>query len=100
MAFTAYSAAALIEHPAVARQRLQRKLEAAIDLLILALDRLDGDADLEPGADLEPSLSFTLAFDQDNALRSEPLGNDCIDAEEACEDEGAEHDGREPERYN
>ena len=38
MAFDAYSAPAPIEHPAVARQRLRRKLEAAVDRLILALD--------------------------------------------------------------
>lgn len=100
MAFLAYSAPAPIEHPAVARQRLRRKLEAAVDRLILALDLMDGDPDLESGGDLEPSLSFALAMDQDNAIRSEPLGSEWIDAEAVCEDEGAEHDGREPETYN
>lgn len=94
MAFDAYSAPAPIQHPAVARQRLRRKLEAAVERLILALDLMDGDPDLEP------SLSFALAMDQDNAIRTEPLGVNWIDSEDACEDEGAEHDGREPETHN
>ncbi|WP_269514135.1 hypothetical protein [Brevundimonas subvibrioides] len=72
-------------------------MEAAVDRLILALDRMDGDADFEPGNDLEPSLSFMLAMDQDWAIKSEPLGSDWIDAEEACEDEGAITGDDEPE---
>lgn len=87
----------IAEHPAVGRTRLRLKLEAAIDGLILALDRLDGDSDFEPDGSFEPSLSFSLAMDQDNAIRAEPLGLDWIDAEDACEDEGGEHDGRELE---
>ncbi len=77
------------EHPAVVRARLRRKLERVIDKLILALDILDGDADLEPDGSDEPSLSFRLAMDQDNAIRTEPLGIARIDLEDQCEDEGA-----------
>lgn len=37
------------------RERLEAAIEAALELL----DRLDGDADLEPGGDDEPSLGWT-----------------------------------------
>jgi len=84
-----YVNAPVVEHPSVGRARLRRRLVAAIDRLIMALDHLDGDADLEPDGSDEPSLSFRLAMDQDNAIRTEPLGLDWIDAEDACEDEGA-----------
>lgn len=97
MATLAYSAPAPVEHPAVTKQRLRRKLERVIDKLLVALDHIDGDPDLEDGGDEEPSLSFTLALDQDRAIRSERTGLEWIDAEDACEDEGGEHDGREPE---
>ena len=92
------TALTVIEHPAIGRQRLRRKLERAIDKLILALDTLDGDPDLEDGGDDEPSISFAMAMNQDAAIRWEPTGGpQFTDLEDACEDEGAEHDGREPE---
>ena len=87
----------LAEHPAVTRQRLQRRLSDLIERLIATLDGISDDPDLEDGADPEPSLSFGLGTNQDEAIRGEPLGTDWIDAEDACEDEGGEHDGREPE---
>jgi hypothetical protein len=98
MAFDAHSIPApIVEHPAVGRARLRRKLERAIDRLILALDVLDGDGDLEPDGTDEPSLSFRLAIDQDNAIRTEPCGWPFeIDLEDQCEDEGVDTD-REPE---
>lgn len=95
------TALAVIEHPAIGRQRLRRKLERAIDKLILALDTLDGDPDLEAGGDDEPSLSFTAYIDQDVAIRTEPIGGlEWLDLEDACEDEGGDHDGREPEGHD
>lgn len=98
MATLAYSADAPVEHPAVTRQRLRQKLERVIDKLIYALDGIDGDPDLEDGTDDEPSLSFTGSVNQDQAIRLEPMGDlKFLDLEDACEDEGGEHDGREPE---
>ena len=91
----------LAEHPAVTRQRLQRRLSTLIERLIVMLDDLDGDADFEPDGDDEPSLGFqeVRAFDsQDVVIRLSPIGPvAALDLEIACEDEGAEHDGREPE---
>ncbi|AQR60836.1 hypothetical protein BZG35_03575 [Brevundimonas sp. LM2] len=94
-----YVNAPVTEHPSVGRARLRHKLVAAIDRMIMALDWLDGDSDLEP------SLSFAMAANQDMAIRTEPLGLEWVDLEdecegegEACEDEGAEHDGREPDQ--
>src|SRR4051794_28975973 len=40
-----------------AERALRRKIEAAVDRLLDALDRLDGDTDAEPDADGEPSLA-------------------------------------------
>ncbi|MCP1832858.1 hypothetical protein [Bradyrhizobium sp. USDA 4545] len=38
-------------------RRLRKRVETTIDYLLLLLDRIDGDADLEDGGDLEPSLA-------------------------------------------
>ena len=90
-----------LEHPALSRQRLQQRLAALVERLIDALDSMDLDADFEPDGSDEPSLAFqeTRSWDsQDNVIRLSPIGGDHFtDLEEACEDEGAEHDGREPE---
>jgi len=51
-----------IEHPAVARQRFRAKLARVIDRLIVALDDIDGDPDLEPGGDDEPSLGAPVPY--------------------------------------
>lgn len=75
-----------IEHPALGRQRLRAKLESVIDRLIVALDGIDGDPDVEPASDDEPSLSgVTFATTG---------GSD--DREDGCDDEGFDCD-REPE---
>lgn len=101
MAYSEHSTAAPAEHPTVERQRIRLKLERVIDKLIAALDAIDGDADLEEGGDAEPALGFQEArvYDsQDNVIRFSPTGgSEWLDLEEACEDEGGEHDGREPE---
>lgn len=93
-----------IPHPALARARLHRRLTVLIDRLIVMLDDLDGDADLEDDGTAEPSLAFQEArsFDcQDSIIRWSPTGGaGYTDLEEACEDEGAEHDGREPETHD
>lgn len=44
------------ETTALARRSSRQKLEAAIEAAIAALDALDGDPDLEPIEDDEPSL--------------------------------------------
>ncbi len=90
--------AVLIPHPAASRHAFRAQVCRLVDRLIAILDEIDGDPDLEDGGDHEPSLSFALGFNQDLAIRSEPLGGqERVDLEDACEDEGAEHEGREPE---
>lgn len=96
------TALTVIEHPAVERQRLRRKLERVIDRLILTLDALDDDPDLEDGGDDEPSLSAVIPRPSDGQHGSRWFGSspDDDDREDQCEDEGAEHDGREPEPHD
>jgi len=89
---------ATFEHPAVTRQRLRQRLTALIDRLITMLDEIDGEPDLEDGAEGEPSLSARELAPRESQDRW-IAGND-DDREEACEDEGSEHDGREPEEDN
>lgn len=69
---------------------------------IAALDRIDAETeDLEPDGSDEPSLAFqeVRSFEsQDAMIQWSPLARRSeIDLEEVCEDEGAEHDGREPD---
>ncbi len=85
-------------------RRLRKRAEAAIDFLLLLIDEIDGDADLEDGGDLEPSLA---------ALERHP---ECIPGETwldapyrtcdgaqtswtkgARDDREDEHDGAEPD---
>lgn len=85
---------------AAALDRIDRLRHSAIN----ALDRIDADLeDLEPDGSDEPSLAFqeTRSCDsQDAVIRWSRLARrDEIDLEEVCEDEGAEHDGREPEDF-
>lgn len=42
------------------RPTIRQQAEDAIERLIALLDELDGDADLEPNGDLEPSLGFGI----------------------------------------
>ncbi|WP_374322172.1 hypothetical protein [Brevundimonas sp.] len=111
MAFDANSTPAPVAHlalvaeqPALTRQRLRIRLCNLIDRLMTALDEIDGDPDFEDGSDDEPSLGFQEAREwdsQDIIIRCSPTGGvEWLDLEEACEDEGDEHDGREPETYN
>ena len=88
---------AVFEHPAVTRQRLRRRLTVLIDRLIAALDEIDGDPDLEDGADDEPSLSAAIPQAIWEGSQDAWAQGADDDREVACEDEGAEHDGREPE---
>lgn len=90
--------ASVFEHPATTRQRLRRRLTDLIDRLIAMLDDIDGEPDLEDGGEAEPSLAAPELGPRDSQSRW-AAGND-DDAEEVCEDEGAEHDGREPEEDN
>lgn len=78
----------------------QRKaLALAVEHMIGLIDLIDGCPDLEDCGDDEPALSFTGDFNQDRAIRLEPIGGiEFTDLEDVCEDEGAEHDGREPEQ--
>ena len=105
----------------------QRKLvETAIERLIDLLDAIEPDPDLEANGDEEPSLGWPIPDPRWNHSTPDPTGGDdreldaaddepwlgwtelearygkyselsCSDLEEQCEDEGAEHDGREPE---
>ena len=53
-----------------AMERIERLRQSAI----AALDVIGGDADLEPGGDDEPSLSFTGNINQHLAIYAEPTG--------------------------
>lgn len=90
--------ASVFEHPATTRQRLRRRLTALIDRLITMLDDMDGEPDLEDGGDDEPSLAAPDHGSSGSQVRWSAGTDD--DREGACEDEGAEHDGREPEEDN
>lgn len=62
MAFDAHSTPApivqVIEHPAISRARLHRRLSVLVDRLITIMDGLDADPDLEEAGDDEASLGF------------------------------------------
>jgi hypothetical protein len=96
-------------------------VERAIEALVALLDALDPDPDLEPNGDEEPSLGWTgegrgmgdggddreldTANDEpslgwQNTGSQARLRTSPDDCEEQCEDEGAEHDGREPDYDN
>lgn len=93
--------AVVIPHPAASRHAFRAQVCRLIDRLISVLDEIDGDPDFELVGDEEPSLSFTGHIDQDLAIRAEPTGGlEWLDLEHVCEDEGAEHDGREPEDHD
>lgn len=94
---TTLALAEVFEHPAVSRQRLRRRLILLIDRLITALDEIDGDPDLEEGGDDEPTLSAAIPQTTWEGSQDAWVQGPDDDREEACEDEGAEHDGREPE---
>lgn len=89
-----------LRRASAALERIERLRQSAIS----ALDVIDGDPDLEPDGSAEPSLGFQEARhwdSQDAIVRTSPIGGpEWTDLEDACEDEGAEHDGREPETYN
>lgn len=46
------------------RPTIRQQAEEAIERLIALLDEIDGDADLEPNGDLEPSLGFGIALNR------------------------------------
>lgn len=94
---TTLALAEVFEHPAVTRQRLRRRLTLLIDRLITALDEIDGDPDLEEGGDDEPTLSAAIPQTTWEGSQDAWVQGSDDEREEACEDEGAEHDGREPE---
>ena len=104
----------------------QRKLvETAIERPIDLLDAIEPDPDLEDNADGEPSLGWPIPDQRWGNCTGDNGGDDregdtaddepwlgwtemearygkyselsCSDLEEQCEDEGAEHDGREPD---
>ena len=100
MAFEPISASAPVEHPALTTQRLRQRLTRLIDRLVCALDEIDGDPDFEDTGDHEPSLSASVPTLSWEGSQDRWLQGDDDEREDACEDEGAEHDGREPETYN
>lgn len=86
----------LVEHPAASRHRLRQRLSGLIERLVDALDALDGDADFEDSADDEPSLSASSPPAHWSGSQDLWLQGADDEREDACEDEGGEHDGREP----
>jgi hypothetical protein len=48
--------------PALSPATLRQNIEASIERLLAMLDTLDGDPDLEPDADGEPSLGWTATM--------------------------------------
>ena len=48
--------------PALSPATLRQNIEATIERLLVLLDTLDGDPDLEPDADGEPSLGWTATM--------------------------------------
>jgi len=52
------------------RSPLRQQAEEAIEQLIALLDALDGDADLEPNGDLEPSLGVGLLWSSGAGFRN------------------------------
>ena len=87
-----------IEHPAAQRHRLRAKMETAIDRLILMLDAIDAPSeDLEDVGDDEPSLSAAIPRADWSGSQDAWLQGADDEREDASEDEGADHDGREPE---
>lgn len=51
------------------RPTIRQQAEEAIERLIALLDELDGDADLEPNGDFEPSLGVGLLWSPAHGLR-------------------------------
>lgn len=93
--------AVVIAHPSATRHHFRAQVCRLVDRLIGILDEIDGDADLEPGGDDEPSLSFTGYSNQDIAIRTEPIGGiEWLDLEDQCEDEGAVTGDDEPEVHD
>ena len=77
--FTLRGPASVAAHRAAMSPDLRRSIEATIEALIELLDFADGDADLEPDADGEPSLGWSLtmatgtADDREDASTEQPL---------------------------
>jgi hypothetical protein len=66
-------------NPAPGSLPLRRQVEATIEALIDFLDVLDADPDLEPDADVEPSLGWSLSMaigtaDDCEDTSPEPIG--------------------------
>lgn len=77
----------------LAEGRIQRHLDAA-HALMAVLDEIDGDADSEPT--LGAPNSSPGWVDHGSQTMWAAGSNADGEAEDVCEDEGAEHDGREP----
>lgn len=81
--------------PALDFRHWRASIEAEIERLIGILDEFDGDADLEPtlgSPSSDPGWTNRGGSQTFWAAGSTEDG----EAEDVCEDEGAEHDGREP----
>jgi hypothetical protein len=73
--------------------RLRREAMDEIERLIALVDELDGDVDLEP----EPVESNYEGYHPRGGPDQDEAEGDFDDREDVCEDEGAEHDGCEPD---
>lgn len=79
-------------HPAATRHQFRAQVCRLIDSLITVLDDIDGDSDMEPTGDFEPSLSAAVpALSWQGSPDGWIQGSD-DDREEECEGEGAQCD--------
>lgn len=84
--------AVLIPHPAASRHAFRAQVCRLIERLINVLDDIDGDPDLEPIGDDEPSLSAAVPTLSWQGSQDAWLQGPDDDREVECEGEGAQCD--------
>ncbi len=82
----------LVIHPAATRHQFRAQVCRLIDRLINVLDDIDGDPDLEPAGDDEPSLSAAVPILSWHGSQDAWLQGPDDDREDESEDEGAQCD--------
>lgn len=78
-----------------ALSRLRKEAERQVEYLISLIDELDGDTDAEPEP-VESNYEGNIGINRIDLDEAEG-GAENHDLEAVCEDEGAEHDGTEPD---
>lgn len=79
-------------HPAATRHQFRAQVCRLIDRLINVLDDIDGDPDLEPAGDDEPSLSAAVPILSWHGSQDDWIQGPDDDREDESEDEGAQCD--------